>query len=214
MGKCAFKTIIFVLAGLLPSLVSAAGLGRLTLLSALGQPLRAEIELVLEQPNEADNLKASLAPQEAFRQANIELNAALFDVRFAVEPRQGGKYVVVLNSTQAINEPFLDLLVQLDGANGRLVREYTFLIDPPEYKAGAATASAAVPVVPPAAQPLPQEKPAPAVPAPARAAAAKAPAQAPAQAATYQVKRGDTLGKIARQTAPEGVSLQQMLVAL
>ncbi len=209
MGKCAFKTILIALAGLLPSLVFAAGLGRLTLLSALGEPLRAEIELVSLQPNEGENLRASLAPQEAYRQANVELNGALFDVRFTIEPRQAGQYAVVLTSTRPLNEPFLDILVQLDGASGRLVREYTFLLDPPQYKAGAAVASSAAPIAPPAAQALAREKP-----AAADAAAARAESPAPAGQASYQVKQGDTLGKIARRSAPEGVSLQQMLVAL
>ena len=76
MGKYAFKIIAIALAGLLPSLVYGAGLGRLTVLSSLGQPLRAEVEIVSVQSGEAESLSAALASQDAFRQANIELNSA------------------------------------------------------------------------------------------------------------------------------------------
>ncbi len=165
MGKYAYRIVGFALAGLLPSIVFGAGLGRLTVLSSLGQPLKAEIEIVSVQPGEAESLSAALAPQDAFRQANVELNGVLFDVRFAILRRQNGQYAVVLSSTRPLNEPFLEMLVELKGSSGTLVREYTFLLDPPEYK-GSAVASAAVPVAPPAAQPLPSEKPATAEGAP------------------------------------------------
>jgi len=216
VGKHAFKIVGFALTGLLPSLVFAAGLGRMTVLSALGQPLKGEIEIVSVQPGETEGLSASLAPQNAFRQANIEMNGALFDVRFAIERRPNGQYAVVLSSTRPINEPFLDMLVQLDWPSGRLLREYTFLLDPPEYT-GPASASVAAPVTPPVAQPLPAEKPGSAESARQPAAAASSagkPADTGAAPGTYEVKRGDTLGKIARQNAQQGVSLQQMLVAL
>ena len=136
MGKFASKIRISAVACLiLPSLAWAAGLGKLSVLSTLGQPLKAEIEIVSLQRGEGDTLGARLASGEAFRQANIELNQALLSVKFAVERRTGGHYVMTLTSGQPINEPFLDILVELNWANGRLVREYTFLLDPPEYAA-------------------------------------------------------------------------------
>jgi len=264
---------------ILPSLAWAAGLGKLSVLSALGQPLRAEIEIVSLQRSEGDTLGARLAPGEVFRQANIDLNPALLSVKFAVQRRPGGQYVMTLTSGQPINEPFIDMLVELNWANGRLVREYTFLLDPPEYAGPpkpkplraaqlpaaeppeplasapsaepvapasplepvpAAPAASAEPNAPPRVaaetgappretvgestspaqvQVLPAEvKPAGPVPVQVDAApAAAAPAglvQVPGVSDIYEVVRGDTLSKIAMRNKVEGVTLQQMLVAL
>ncbi|HMG59271.1 MAG TPA: FimV/HubP family polar landmark protein [Burkholderiales bacterium] len=267
---------------ILPSLAWAAGLGKLSALSQLGQPLRAEIEIVSLQKGEGDTLGARLAPGEVFRQANIDLNPALMSVKFAVERRPGGQYVMTLTSGQPINEPFIDVLVELNWANGRLVREYTFLLDPPEYagppklkplqaaQLPAAELSEPVALAPPAEPITPASLPEPVPAAPGASAEPIAPAQvasaetgAPAQETggesasptpaqvqvlpaevnpaepvpvqvdaalaapppaklvqefgisdIYEVVRGDTLSKIAIRNRVEGVSLQQMLVAL
>ncbi len=188
----------------LPLLASAAGLGKLTVLSALGQPLNAEIEIVSLQPGEEESLAARLAPIEAFRQANIDFNSALVSVRFGIEKR-AGRPVVRLTSAQPVQEPFLNLLVELSWGAGRLVREYTFLLDPPEY-----TGPPAIAAVPAAAAPTPTG------PAPRIEERPIAPAAAarPRAAGTVEVKKGDTLGKIAAANIPDGVTLQQMLIAL
>src|SRR3990172_5086418 len=149
-----FRTICLASAGLLlPSLAVAAGLGRLTVQSALGEPLRAEVEVVSVQPGDAESLAARIASQAAFKQANIELNGALYDIRFNLERRPNGQYVIVMASAKPMNEPFLDMLLELNWAGGRLIREYTFLLDPPEYR-GAAVATPAVPIAPPGVKPL------------------------------------------------------------
>jgi len=203
---------------LLPLTASAAGLGKITVQSALGQPLRAEVEVSSVQPGEVDSLVARMAPAQAYRDAGIEVNAALISIKFATERRPDGRHVVVLTSSAPINEPFLDILIELSSSNGRLIREYTFLLDPPEYKVPQV---AAPPVAPPAARIQPVEQPRQPevrVPVPAEQ---KPPVSAPVQTASkakggaaYEVKRGDTLAKIARTTKPDGVSLQQMLIAL
>jgi pilus assembly protein FimV len=194
-----------------PLMAYAAGLGKLTVNSALGQPLNAEIEIVSLQSGEEDALTARLASPEAFRQAGIELSAALVSLRFAIDNR-GGRPVIRLTTLQPVNEPFLDVLIELQWATGRLVREYTFLLDPPEYRGlkPVDTAPAAVP----AAKPAPVAEPTPAKSAP-RAEARSIPA-APATAGAKQeeVKKGDTLGAIARKHKPDGVTLNQMLIAL
>lgn len=134
VGKFASRIWMIAVASLLlPSLAFAAGLGKISVLSALGQPLRAEIEIVSLQRGEGDSLAARLASGETFRQSSIELNPALLSVKFAVERRSGGQFAMTLTSTQPMNEPFIDMLVELNWSNGRLVREYTFLLDPPEY---------------------------------------------------------------------------------
>lgn len=228
MGEIARKFIVLVaLAACAQLLVSpaalAAGLGRLNVLSSLGEPLRAEIELLSVQPSEVDSLVARLASSQAYRQANIELNGALLGVKFAIENRGPGQFVINLTSVQPMNEPFIDMLVELTWNAGRLVREYTFLLDPPQYRGG--MVASVPPVEPPSVQASPVAPP-PAAPsaepiaptsAPVRQAAKPAPAPdaaAPKPAGSYEVKRGDTLAKIAQQNRIEGVSLQQMLVAL
>jgi pilus assembly protein FimV len=117
----------------LMSSAHAAGLGKLTVLSALGQPLRAEIELTSVSPEEAAGLAAKLAAPDAFRTANIEFNPALLSLRFNVEQRAGRQFIRV-SSSQPLNEPFVDMLLELSWNNGRLVREYTFLLDPAELR--------------------------------------------------------------------------------
>src|SRR4249920_2471673 len=113
----------------LPLVAQAAGLGKLTLISALGQPLNAEVEIVSLQPGEED-LSARLASSQAFAQAGIEADPVLADVRFTVE-RRGGTPILRLRSSRPINEPLLKLLVELTSSSSRQVREYTLLLDPP-----------------------------------------------------------------------------------
>jgi len=224
VGKIVLKSIALAAAFcLLPAAVFAAGLGKLTVLSALGQPLRAEIEVVSLQANEADSLTARLASPDTFRQANIELNGALLQVKFSVESR-AGQPVVTLTSVQPMNEPFFDMLIELGWASGRLVREYTFLLDPPEYNRGNAVAAPVQPSVPASiqqpAEPRAVEAPRAVERAPeSRARAEEKPAAVAVAAkatpaATYTVRGGDTLGSIADKNKAEGVTMQQMLVAL
>jgi pilus assembly protein FimV len=188
-------------------LTHAAGLGRLQVNSALGQPLRAEIEIVSLQSGEEDSLQARLANSEAFRQAGIEMSSALVGLQLAMDKR-GGRPVIRLSTSQPVNEPFLDVLIELSWANGRLVREYTFLLDPAEYK-GPAQDTAPAPAARPSAAPVPS---APRVEARPLVATPAAPAAAGAK--QHEVKKGDTLGAIARQNLPAGVTLNQMLIAL
>ena len=193
-----------------PLHVLGAGLGKLTVQSALGQPLSAEIEIVSLQPGEEDSLTARFAPNEAFRQAGIEFNSVLLSVRFSID-RRDGRPVIKLSSNAPINEPFLNVLVELGWNSGRLVREYTFLLDPPDYKGPQPVAPVPAPAVraPAVSAPVPapravQERP----------IAPTAPASAGRTQGTYEVKKGDTLARIATQNNPGGVSLQQMLIAL
>jgi len=188
-------------------MVHAAGLGQLSVISPLGQPLNAEIEIVSLQPGEEEGLVARLAPPDAFRAAGIDFNPALVTVRFTIE-RRGGRPLLRVRTTQPVNDPFLEMLVELQWTTGRLVREYTVLLDPPEYRGPQAIAAAPAPRATPAAAPEPklaeapaaqpapeparapapapvEAKPLPSVPAPA---AEPAPAPAPAPAAEAQVE--------------------------
>ncbi len=205
--------------------VDAAGLGRLSVQSGLGQPLRAELEVTSVGRDEAPTLQVRLAPLSAFRAANLEFNPALTNIRFALDRRQDGSYTVRITSAQPVNEPYIDMMVELTWATGRVIREYTVLLDPPALKTQPDIVAPAAPPAPVAAAPLPAPAPRAAAPAPAAPPASAAapmtpPAEKPAAAApstasagSYMVKSGDTLGKIANQNR-SAASLDQMLVAL
>jgi len=149
-----------LIAGLLvatPLAADAAGLGKLKVISALGQPLRAEIDLIAVPKDEVDLITARIATSEAYKQAKIEQQEGLSAVRFAVEKRSNGEPYLKITSTRAFNEPFLDLLIQLDWPSGRLLREYTILLDPPGYQEVSAAPAVSTPVVraEPAVKPVP-----------------------------------------------------------
>src|SRR5256885_13821592 len=160
-------------------MVRAAGLGQLSVISPLGQPLNAEIEIVSLQPGEEEGLVARLASPDAFRAAGIDFNPALVSARFAIE-RRAGRPLLRVRTTQPVNDPFLEILVELQWTTGRLVREYTVLLDPPEYRGPQAIAAAPAARATPAAAPEPKPAEAPAAqPAPDPA---RAPAPAPVEA--------------------------------
>jgi pilus assembly protein FimV len=220
-----YKTWLWVGVFLLfPWVAHAAGLGKLNVLSALGQPLSAEIDLVSVQKDEFSTLSARIASPEAFQQANIQYSQALIGTRLSIERRADGSPFIKIISTRPINEPFVSVLIELSWAQGRLLREYTALLDPAGYASTpqvtapvAATPMAAPPAAPEITPltPVPQAD----VPASAVSPAGKAtspPSTGPVKAASseYTVKRGDTLAKIAANIKPEGVTLNQMLVSL
>lgn len=202
----------------------AAGLGRLNVLSSIGQPLRAEIELTAVGTEEANSLVARLAAPDAFAQANIDYGSMLNSLRFSVQRRSNGNPYVLVTSTQQINEPFLDVLVELSWGSGRLVREYTVLIDPPGTNPAQRTADvgqAVQPLAPVAPARAPRRAAPPAVASAPGASSAAVPVGRPAPAATgsgtgtdYTVQSGDTALSIVRANRPDGVSLEQMLAAL
>jgi len=223
----ALKTLTAAIASavFVTSAASAAGLGKLTVLSALGQPLRAEIELTTSAGEDPASMAVKLASPEAFRSANIDFNPALLSLRFAVEQR-GGRQIIRVNSSQPLNEPFVDMLLELTWNNGRLVREYTFLLDPAELRTTQPAQVASTPAPRAASQPAVAAAAAAAAPAAdgaereriaaARDGAQRQAAQRDAAAAegTYRVRRGDTLSGIATRVKPAEISLDMMLVAL
>jgi len=113
-----------------PALASALGLGEITLHSALNQPLRADIALVDAAGLSEGDLSASLAAPEDFSRAGVERVFFLNNLRFTPVLR-GGRSFIRVTSSKPVEEPFLNFLVQLNQPNGRLLREYTVLIDPP-----------------------------------------------------------------------------------
>lgn len=214
------KTLSVAVASVvLSSAAHAAGLGKLTVLSSLGQPLRAEIELSSATQEEAESLVVKLAPAEAFRQAKIVFNPVLSSLRLTISHR-GGRQILSMTSVQPINEPFIDVLLELAGNKGRLIREYTFLLDPTDLRLSQAAQEVA-PIAVPAIVERKPAAPVAALPADeSRTSVVDSVAKerqkpvARAQSTSYRVKNGDTLIAVAAKFKPEGVSLDQMLVAL
>jgi Tfp pilus assembly protein FimV len=108
----------------------ALGLGEITLHSALNQPLRADIALVDAAGVEENQLSVSLATADEFSHAGVDRAFFLSDLKFTPVLR-GNRGVIQVTSGKPVSEPFLNFLVQLNKPNGRLLREYTVLIDPP-----------------------------------------------------------------------------------
>ncbi|HSN38964.1 MAG TPA: FimV/HubP family polar landmark protein [Burkholderiales bacterium] len=194
---------------LMPGIASAAGLGKLTVLSALGQPFHAEIDLISVDKDELGTLSARLAPPDAYKQANLQYSPLLVGLRLNIEKRAGGQPYIKITSSRPANDPFADLLIELNWSSGRIMREYMALIDPPGYGLSSLASMPAVPE----SYPVPAQRP----PAAATLAPKKPLAAAKASAATRKygpVKRGETLGKIARRLKPADVTLEQMLSGL
>ena len=218
MNRPPKKTIAVTLAGLFLALTAtisnAAGLGKMTVNSALGQPLSVEIELVSLLPGEFEVLMARTASPEAYTESRIEYSPLLRQLRFAIERKANGTPIVKITSNTPINEPFLDVLVEMTWPAGRLVREYPILLDPPGFNEAKIQA--------PVAAVTPRPSPATAatsttIPSAAatRSESRNESAKPKSDADTYgPVKRGDTLAKIASEMKGDGISLDQMLVAL
>ncbi len=216
----------------------ALGLGRLNVQSALGESLRAEIDITSMSAAEAESIRLRVAPPEAYRAAGVEFNPALAGAQVQVVRGSDGRSVLRVTSDRAVLEPFVELIVEANWASGRLVREYTMLFDPPSStrtaQAPAAPTTAPVITAPAtpqqpraAAAPMPApatperpQRPVAAAPAPRPAPAAAAEpaaaptAKAPAGADEVRVRPGDTLSRIAGRAQRPGVSLDQMLVSL
>jgi pilus assembly protein FimV len=176
-----------------PALVAAAELGRLTLLSGVGEPLRAEIEIVALHPGEAATLGARIPPADVFWRANLEPAPVIDELRVAVERRAPGRYVVAIRSNGPVTDPFIQLLVELTSPAGGVVREYPFLLEEPRARRPSVAAA-----------------PPPSLPADA----AEVALPVVPRGGGHAVKAGDTLAEIAAALRPAGVTLDQMIVAL
>jgi pilus assembly protein FimV len=284
VAKSSLRALLVAAALLVaPVAAQAAGLGKLTVLSNLGQPLRAEIDVVAVDKSEMDSLAARLASVDAYLQNNLPYPSPALGLKLALEQRASGEPYIRATTVQPVNEPFVDVLVELTWNGGRILRAYTALLDPPTYSPEQPAVAAAPETPAPQAQAAPT--PAPAAPEPqvqtqmgsefqpkqqaapmetppapeagtepsvagaevqapepaggTPGATAQAPAEMPPPSAAaapaarparpeeagmaaipqtqtqmYEVKRGDTLSKIALKYKGGNVSLDQMLVLL
>ncbi|MEO6823580.1 MAG: FimV/HubP family polar landmark protein [Nitrosospira sp.] len=199
----------------------AAGLGRLAVNSALGQPFKAEIDLVAIKKEEKSSLMVRIAPEEIFRQANVDYVSLLSTFKATIENRPDGQPHVRITSSQPVADPLLNMLVELNWSSGRLLREYTIVLGPPEIDVQP-SATPSIHTTPPVSiktesaaveksglkikTPISGEK---------KLGVLELASASKSRTVYGPVKRGDTLGGIVRNIAsPPGVSFNQMLVAL
>ena len=185
----------------------ALSLGRITVHSALGEPLRAEIEVPDINAEEAASLRTVVALPEAFAAAGLEYNPALSSLQATLQRRADGRIYIRLTSDRPIDDPFVDMIMEASWSSGRIVRDYTMLFDPPSL-VKPATVAPTLPQI--AAQAV--IRPA----TPDYAAQPKPEASRPTNQGKDKVviQPGDTASKVAANARENGVSLDQMLVAM
>ncbi|KRH99891.1 hypothetical protein AO057_15935 [Curvibacter sp. PAE-UM] len=173
--------------GLWSSQAAALSLGRIMVQSALGEPLRAEIEILEISEDEASSLRPRVALPDTFRASGMEYSSALNGLQISLQKRANGQQYLRLSNTRAVNEPYVDLILEANWSSGRIVRDYTMLFDPPALN-GSQTivvpqapqvSSVPIRIAPP---PAPVEAAAP-VPVPAPETPASAPTEPVAAAA-------------------------------
>lgn len=113
------------------SAASALGLGGITVTSDLNQPLRAEIPVITNRAGEAEGLRAKLAAAEEFTRVGLSISSVAVPITFDVAQNARGETVIQVSSDQPVREPFLTFLVEVNWANGRILREYSVLLNPP-----------------------------------------------------------------------------------
>jgi len=196
----------------------ALGLGEIDMQSALNQPMQASIGLTSAGGTDLSQIKVNIASAEAHQRAGLSRARILGNFRFKVEQDSRGQPVIRVSSTETIHEPFVEFMLELTWPNGRLMRQYTVLVDPPLTMPAApaipaAPLSGATRATPVAEKPARRYRPSSAAPTTARAPATYDTGQ---PASSYgPVKRDETLWKIAKRIRPDsGVSMEQMMLAL
>jgi len=195
----------------------ALSLGRMQVLSSLGESLRAEVEVIAMSLEEANSFKASMAGAETARALGNTARPGLNDLTMTLQRLPDGRATLVLTGSSPVTEPFVELALEISWAGGKLTRNYTLLFTPPQTSQVVTPLAPALQVAPlaQAAEPAPTTPPA--SPAPAAAPAptpVPAPAKAAATAKRVTVQRGDTASQLAAQAKTLNVSLDQMLLAM
>jgi pilus assembly protein FimV len=214
------QALVLVISALaFTNVAQALGLGDIELNSNLNEPLDADIELTQLRGLTAGEIIPSLASNDAFTRAGIERSFFLSNIQFSIEEDEAGNLIVALETSQAVREPFLNFLVEVNWPGGRLLKEFTLLLDPPVFDTGVVGESL---VIDPAAQ----------EPAPSReitttttvsqgsettepVPVSREPRVDNLAGDEYRVQRNDTLWEIAMQVpGRSGYNMQQVMLAL
>jgi len=201
----AWRWMIVGMIALFPITSHALALGKLKVFSALNEPLNAEIEFTSATEKELKGLTASLASRADFDAAGVDRLPLLSQIKFIVSKRTDGRYFLELRTDQQLDEPFLHLLLQIEWPGGRLVREYTALIDPP-YKISGKPAPVEAPTIP---EPTPVPELAMQPPAPPVPAAEVPPPEAP-MAAEVPKEEMPVMAKPEEPKPPEEIKAEQI----
>jgi pilus assembly protein FimV len=194
------KLFAFVILAFFASAVGAVGMGNVNVLSALGQNLNVEIEILSVSPQERDTLGAKLGSPRSYERSNLPLGAAgSSGIRVSIERRASGEPFIRVTSLKPIVEPFVNLVIELSSVSGPVTREFAVLLDPTEYTPPRSVEAAPKPAV--AAAEV--SKPVPPPP----------PVQA-AESDYGPIRPGETLSRIAAKVRPQNATLQQTMVGI
>ncbi|MFM7226269.1 MAG: FimV/HubP family polar landmark protein [Betaproteobacteria bacterium] len=216
--RLTLRTVVFtvVLAMGSPHTAHALALGEVTVRSALGQRLDAIIDIASISAAESESLAVRLAPVSMFSDAGLEFGALQRSLRLSVE-KKADRASILVSSDLPVNDPFLMVLIEVDAAGNRTIRQYALLLDPPVTDRETQRTTAIDPPVaastPVPAQPIPQPALQPAPTAATATTENTKPAEQRAASSTRVVRRGDTLNKFAREILPPGATLEQALLA-
>jgi pilus assembly protein FimV len=204
-----YLALISVLMGVLlqPINANSAALGDASVRSALGQRLEAEVDIAALTAVEAESVSVKLAPPDLWASAGIELGALQRSLRLSVEKKEG-RHLVRIASDIAVNEPFMQLLIELSASGVRTIRQYVLLIDPPVLITAPNTVANAAPAAPASSSVAATSKA-----SPSAISGEEKPVDLSGDQ-QYRVKRGETLRSIAQQLQPDGVQLEQVMVSL
>lgn len=207
---------IIVASALNAAQVNALGLGELQLHSALNEPLNAEIKLLSVGDLTNNQILVKLANQDDFEKAGVDRNFFLTDLKFTVQLDGKGNGVIKIKTRRLVNEPYLNFVVEAKWPAGKLLREYTSLLDLPIYTeektsttVNLGTTSSASTRTAPVAKDQPRKTQ---PPVQRRSPVSTAPRY---DGENYQIAKNDTLWAIASKVRPSNnVSIQQTIVAL
>ena len=223
----ALASAVALLGSLASLQAHALVLGRITVQSALGESLRAEVDISDLSAEEASSLRIGVANADVFKSAGLDYSAAAAGLDVKLQKRADGRSFLRLSSNRAVTDPFVDLILEARWASGRVTRDYTMLFDPPNLRASNTGIVPTAPVLSPeiatkavvsprleapVITPRPPVRVVAAAPRPA--ATVISPAEKIPGARQVVVKPGDNASKIAMQNKPANISLDQMLVAL
>ncbi len=209
--------------------VWALGLGELSLNSFLNEPLRAEVGLLDVGNLDQDQIRVRLATADDFDRLGIDRAYFLTGISFEVQVDKNGRGKIILTSEDPVLEPYLDFIVEARWPSGRLLRNYTVLVDPPAFESQGTTVSASRRVAEVEGTPAPaatevevvsegtrvgmrESSLAPGA-MPERNFSAGTSAE-PAPGARYMIRRDETLWTIAQRARPEGISVQQAMLEI
>ncbi len=181
----------------------ALGLGKIKTRSVLNQPFDAEIQLLSVPPGELDGVRVNLASMEAFDRAGVDRPYLLSKLRFKTLRKANGDAAIEVFSREAIQEPYLNFLVEVNWPKGRMVREFTVLLDPP-LTTGRRAAAVSIPTT--------VSRPASSVST--RTVQPVAMDRVASSGEYGPVQRNETLWTIANGTRPAGTSVNQMMLAI